>query len=68
MIKRGRSLQALLAAAVACLIIASGVFAMTRALELPGRCQCETQGWGVWDWEYWYFECHTPRPPECDPV
>jgi hypothetical protein len=32
----------------------------------PGRCQCETQGWQVWDWQYWMYDCWTPRPPECD--
>lgn len=36
------------------------------ALTPPGRCQCETFHWDVWDWEYWYNDCWTPRPPECD--
>jgi hypothetical protein len=31
-----------------------------------GRCSCETQGWGVWDWQFWAYECWTPRPVECD--
>ena len=45
-----------------------GTMVALHAAYPPGRCACETMGWGVWDWEYWYFECHTPRPPEWDPV
>ena len=26
----------------------------------PGRCMCSTQGWDVWDWEFWYHECYRP--------
>lgn len=32
----------------------------------PGRCMCSTQGWDVWDWEFWYHECWRPlEPGEC---
>lgn len=26
---------------------------------------CETMGWGLFDFEYWYFSCFLPS---CDPI
>ena len=35
------------------------------ALQASVGCSCKTMHWGVWDWEYWYYECYDPPPPEC---
>ena len=56
----------LAAVVLAVAIMAGSLVALRAAAYPPGRCACETMGWGVWDWEYWWFACDTPRPPECD--
>jgi hypothetical protein len=55
----------LIAVALA-VVLMVGAIAVLHATELPGRCQCETQGWGVWDWQWWAYDCWAPRPPDCD--
>ena len=58
--------RVLVAALVLAVCVAGGAVAVLHAAENLGRCQCETQGWGLMDWQYYYYECWTQRPPECD--
>ena len=54
-----------LAAILFAIVLMVGALAVLHA-DAPGRCNCTTMGWGVWDWEYWWNGCDQPLPyPEC---
>ena len=48
----------LTAAMVAVLLMAPGIIIGSRASAACRPLAC--QGWGIYDWEWWYFECWIP--------
>lgn len=52
----------LLALAFSVSLVAGGLVVLHAS---QASCSCKTMHWGVWDWEYWYYECYDPPPPEC---